>query len=126
MYSFTNGLKTAGILVATITLMVLSLIVFDKLTVCIENIGLVSEQAVDLPIISEDHTKGFLEGEMTVFVVEYNHIKYTLSSVSTDYVRTYYVGDMIPVKVMKYETGFIRLSVNMTAVSQFDLRGELS
>lgn len=36
------------------------------------------------------------------------------------------MGDMIPVKVMKYETGFIRLSVNMTAMSQFDLRGELS
>ena len=118
MYSFTDRLKTVGILIATVALLVLSLIAYDKLTICIENIGLVSKKTVDLPVISEDHTKGFLEGETTVFVVDYNSVKYTLPSVSTDYVRTYHVGDMIPVKVMKYETGFIRLSVDLTAIGE--------
>lgn len=116
MYGFTGFLKTIGILLAAVSALFLSVIGLNKLTLCIEDVGAVSKETITLPIIDEDYTRVYLGGEQTVFVVDYDGIKYTLPSVPTDYVRTYHVNDMIPVKVMKYESGFTRLSVDMTAI----------
>lgn len=116
MYGFTGFLKTVGILLAAVSAMFLSVVGLNKLTLCIEDVGAVSKETIAVPIVDEDHTRRYLGGDETVFVVDYDGIKYTLPSVSTGYVRTYHVDDMIPVKVVKYESGYIRISVDMTAI----------
>lgn len=126
MYDFTKFLKAIGMIIAAISIMILSLIAFDKIAIYAEDVGAVSKETINLTIIDEDYVRRYLGGEETIFVVDYDGVKYTLPSVSTGYVRTYHVDDMIPVKVVKYESGYTRLSVDMSAVSQFDLRGELS
>lgn len=116
MYGFTGFLKTVGILLAAVSAMFLSVVGLNKLTLCIEDVGAVSKETIAVPIVDEDHTRRYLGGDETVFVVDYDGIKYTLPSVSTGYVRTYHVDDMIPVKVVKYESGYTRISVDMTAI----------
>ena len=126
MYDFTKFLKAIGMIIAAISIMILSLIALDKIAIYAEDVGAVSKETINLTIIDEDYVRRYLGGEETIFVVDYDGVKYTLPSVSTGYVRTYHVDDMIPVKVVKCESGYTRLSVDMSAVSQFDLRGELS
>lgn len=116
MYGFTGFLKTVGILLAAVSAMFLSVVGLNKLTLCIEDVGAISKETLALPITDEDYTRVYLGGDQTVFVVDYDGIKYTLPSVSTGYVRTYHIGDTIPVKVVKYESGYTRLSVDMTAI----------
>ena len=107
---------TMGILCTLGVIIVVSGLIFG---VCYLNRDkTVSEQTLNLPIISAEHYRAFMDTEKTVFVVEYNNIKYTLPPIHTGNVRTFYVDDTIPVKVIKYESGRINLSVNLAAVLQ--------
>lgn len=116
MYDFTRFLKIVGMIIAAISIIILFLIALDKITIYVEDVGVVSKETVNLTIIDEDYIRRYLGGEETIFVVDYDGVKYTLPSVSTGYVRTYHVDDMIPVKVVKYESGYTRLSVDLTAI----------
>lgn len=118
MYDFTKFLKAIGMIIAAISIMILSLIAFDKIAIYAEDVGAVSKETINLTIIDEDYVRRYLGGEETIFVVDYDGVKYTLPSVSTGYVRTYHVDDMIPVKVVKYDTGYTRLSVDLTAIGE--------
>ena len=118
MYDFTKFLKAIGIMIAAVSIIILFLIALDKITIYVEDVGVVSKETVNLTIIDEDYIRRYLGGEETIFVVDYDGVKYTLPSVSTDCVRTYHVDDMIPVKVVKYDTGYTRLSVDLTAIEE--------
>lgn len=121
MYYFTRFLKTIGILLAAASAMALALflsvIILDKLALCIEDVCAVSKETIVLPIMDEDYTRVYLGSEQAVFVVNYDGTKYTLPSVPANCVRTYHTGDTIPVKVIEYESGYISLSVDMTAIA---------
>lgn len=118
MYDFTKFLKAIGIMIAAVSIIILFLIALDKITIYVEDVGVVPKETVNLTIIDEDYIRRYLGGEETIFVVDYDGVKYTLPSVSTDCVRTYHVDDMIPVKVVKYDTGYTRLSVDLTAIGE--------
>ena len=118
MYDFTKFLKAIGIMIAAVSIIILFIIALDKITIYVEDVGVFSKETVNLTIIDEDYIRRYLGGEETIFVVDYDGVKYTLPSVSTDCVRTYHVDDMIPVKVVKYDTGYTRLSVDLTAIGE--------
>lgn len=116
MYNSFRFLKTIGMIITLLIIMTLALIGSEKLMACMKDIGAVSKQTVNLPIIDEDYTRTHLGAESTVFVVDYYGVKYTLPFVPTNRVRTYHAGDAIPVKVIEYESGVIRLSVDIDAI----------
>lgn len=55
MYNFTRFLKIVGMMIAAISIMILSLIALDKITIYAEHVGAVSKQTVNLTIIDEDY-----------------------------------------------------------------------
>lgn len=63
MYDFTKFLKAIGIMIAAVSIIILFLIALDKITIYVEDVGVVSKETVNLTIIDEDYIRRYLGGE---------------------------------------------------------------
>ena len=87
----------------------------------IENLDLVCEQTLELPITGEEVSVDSRSGQQTSFIVLYNDTEYTLPPVITYYVRTYHSGDKIHVKIKEYNYGRLDIHVDTLAIVQSNL-----
>lgn len=125
MFDFTDILKAIGKIFAAIILVsiLVTLILSGYIVIVghIENLDLVCEQTLELPITGEEVSVDYRSGQQTSFIVLYNDTEYTLPPVITYYVRTYHSGDKIPVKIKEYNYGRLDIHVDTLAIVQSNL-----
>ena len=125
MFDFTDILKAIGKILAAIILVsiLVTLILSGYIVIVghIENLDLVCEQTLELPITGEEVSVDSRSGQQTSFIVLYNDTEYTLPPVITYYVRTYHSGDKIPVKIKEYNYGRLDIHVDTLAIVQSNL-----
>lgn len=114
-------LKAIGTIFAASILAALLLCGYIVTVGHIENLDLVCEQTLELPITGEEVPVDSRSGQQTSFVVLYNDTEYTLPPVTTSYVRPYHSGDKIPVKIKEYNYGGLDIHVDTLAIVQSNL-----